>query len=124
MAKSDQLLAEAKSVGEFKVLVAKMEGVEPEGLKSVAQQLQQKLGESAVVLGSVPSPDKVSLVAAFSKGVNQKGLQAGKFIGAIAKICGGGGGGRPNLAQAGGKDGSKLGEALDNALEQLLEGLQ
>ncbi|NEQ87918.1 MAG: alanine--tRNA ligase, partial [Moorea sp. SIO2I5] len=110
--------------GEFKVLVAKMEGVEPEGLKSVAQQLQQKLGESAVVLGSVPSPDKVSLVAAFSKGVNQKGLQAGKFIGAIAKICGGGGGGRPNLAQAGGKDGSKLGEALDRALEQLLEGLQ
>ncbi|NEQ17942.1 MAG: alanine--tRNA ligase, partial [Moorea sp. SIO3E2] len=124
LAKSDQLLAEAKSVGEFKVLVAKMEGVEPEGLKSVAQQLQQKLGESAVVLGSVPSPDKVSLVAAFSKGVNQKGLQAGKFIGAIAKICGGGGGGRPNLAQAGGKDGSKLGEALDRALEQLLEGLQ
>ncbi len=124
LAKSDQLLAEAKSVGEFKVLVAKMEGVEPEGLKSVAQQLQQKLGESAVVLGSVPSPDKVSLVAAFSKGVNQKGLQAGKFIGAIAKICGGGGGGRPNLAQAGGKDGSKLGEALDSALEQLLEGLQ
>ncbi|NEQ86879.1 MAG: hypothetical protein F6K26_44600, partial [Moorea sp. SIO2I5] len=60
----------------------------------------------------------------FSKGVNQKGLQAGKFIGAIAKICGGGGGGRPNLAQAGGKDGSKLGEALDSALEQLLEGLQ
>ncbi|AOW99010.1 alanine--tRNA ligase [Moorena producens PAL-8-15-08-1] len=124
LAKSDQLLAEAKSVGEFKVLVAKMEGVEPEGLKSVAQQLQQKLGESAVVLGSVPSPDKVSLVAAFSKGVNQKGLQAGKFIGAIALICGGGGGGRPNLAQAGGKDGSKLGEALDRALEQLLEGLQ
>ncbi|NET65302.1 MAG: alanine--tRNA ligase [Moorea sp. SIO1G6] len=124
LAKSDQLLAEAKSVGEFKVLIAKMEGVEPEGLKSVAQQLQQKLGESAVVLGSVPSPDKVSLVAAFSKGVNQKGLQAGKFIGAIAKLCGGGGGGRPNLAQAGGKDGSKLGEALDRALEQLLEGLQ
>ncbi|NEO22811.1 alanine--tRNA ligase [Moorena sp. SIO4A5] len=124
LAKSDQLLAEAKSVGEFKVLVAKMEGVEPEGLKSVAQQLQQKLGESAVVLGSVPSPDKVSLVAAFSKGVNQKGLQAGKFIGAIAKICGGGGGGRPNLAQAGGKDGSKLGQALDRALQQLLEGLQ
>ncbi|OLT58167.1 alanine--tRNA ligase [Moorena bouillonii] len=124
LAKSDQLLAQAKSVGEFKVLVAKMEGVEPEGLKSVAQQLQQKLGESAVVLGSVPSPNKVSLVAAFSKGVNQKGLQAGKFIGAIAKICGGGGGGRPNLAQAGGKDGSKLGEALDSALQQLLEGLQ
>jgi alanyl-tRNA synthetase len=45
-------------------------------------------------------------IAAFSPEVNKKGLQAGKFIGAIAKICGGGGGGRPNLAQAGGRDAS------------------
>jgi alanyl-tRNA synthetase len=81
--------------------------------------LQQKLGEGAVVLASVPEADKVSLVAAFSKGVNEKGLQAGRFIGAIAKLCGGGGGGRPNLAQAGGRDASKLAEALSSAREQL-----
>jgi alanyl-tRNA synthetase len=56
--------------------------------------------------------------------VVKKGLQAGKFIGTIAKICGGGGGGRPNLAQAGGKDASKLKEALLTAKEQLKEGLQ
>ncbi|MBD0266268.1 MAG: hypothetical protein ICV78_27190, partial [Tolypothrix sp. Co-bin9] len=55
--------------------------------------------------------------------VNKKGLQAGKFIGGIAKICGGGGGGRPNLAQAGGRDASKLPEALDKARSELKAGL-
>jgi alanyl-tRNA synthetase len=114
LAKSDQLLAKAESVGEFKILVALMEDVDPDALKTAAERLQQKLGESAVVLGSVPEADKVSLVAAFSKGVNAKGVQAGKFIGAIAKLCGGGGGGRPNLAQAGGRDPSKLAEALES----------
>ncbi len=123
LAQSTQLLSQAESVGEFKVLVAPMEGIDAEGLKTAAERLQQKLGESAVVLGSIPSEGKVSLVAAFSKGVNQKGLQAGKFVGAIAKICGGGGGGRPNLAQAGGRDASKLPEALKQAQSQLLEGL-
>ena len=119
LAKSDHLLAKAESVGEFNILVAQLEGVDPDALKIVAERLQQKLGESAVILGSIPEPDKVSLVAAFSKGANQKGLQAGKFIGGIAKLCGGGGGGRPNLAQAGGRDPSKLAEALESAREQL-----
>ncbi|AFZ16689.1 alanine--tRNA ligase [Allocoleopsis franciscana] len=119
LAKSDQLLAKAESVGEFKILVAQLADVDADGLKTAAERLQQKLGESAVVLGSVPEADKVSLVAAFSKGVNAKGLQAGKFIGAIAKLCGGGGGGRPNFAQAGGRDASKLAEALESAQQQL-----
>ncbi len=121
LVKSDQLLEGAESVGEFKILVAEMAGAEPDALKTAAERLQKKLGESAVVLGSVPEANKVSLVAAFSKGINGKGVQAGKFIGQIAKLCGGGGGGRPNLAQAGGRDASKLGEALDSAREQLRE---
>ncbi|PSO76546.1 MAG: alanine--tRNA ligase [Cyanobacteria bacterium QS_4_48_99] len=117
---SEQLLAQAESVGDYKILVAQMEGeVDADALKSAAERLQQKLGESAVVLGSSPTEGKVSLVASFSQKVNQKGLQAGKFIGGIAKICGGGGGGRPNLAQAGGRDPSKLAEALDSARTQL-----
>ena len=115
LAKSDQLLAAAESVGDFKILVAQMEDVDPESLKTAAEQLLQKLGDGAVVLGSVPEAGKVSLVAAFSPTVNKKGLQAGKFVGEIAKICGGGGGGRPNLAQAGGRDPSKLPEALESA---------
>ncbi|ACK69354.1 alanyl-tRNA synthetase [Gloeothece citriformis PCC 7424] len=125
IAKSDQLLSNAESVGDFKVLVAEIEGVDPNGLMTAAERLQQKLGESAVILGSIPSEGKVSLVAAFSpKVIKEKKLQAGKFIGEIAKICGGGGGGRPNLAQAGGRDSSKLKEALESAKKQLADSLK
>lgn len=121
--KSDQLVNDAETVGDVKVLVAEMPGVAPDALKTAAERLQQKLGEGAVVLGSVPEAGKVSLVAAFSPAVIEQKLQAGKFIGAIAKLCGGGGGGRPNLAQAGGRDASKLPEALKTAKQQLLEAL-
>jgi alanyl-tRNA synthetase len=65
----------------------------------------------------------VILVAAFGKGVIAKGQQAGKFIGGIAKVCGGGGGGRPNLAQAGGRDGAALDGALEQACTELTAAL-
>ena len=123
IAKSDQLLAQAEAIGEFKIIVAQLGDVDAEALKTAAERLQQKLGNAAVVLASIPEPDKVSLVAAFSPEVNKKGLQAGKFIGGIAQICGGKGGGRPNLAQAGGRDASKLQSALESARNLLLEGL-
>jgi len=123
IAKSDQLLSAAEAIGEFKIIVAQLGDVDTEALKTAAERLQQKLGNAAVVLASIPEPDKVSLVAAFSPEVNKKGLQAGKFIGGIAQICGGKGGGRPNLAQAGGRDASKLQSALESARNLLLEGL-
>jgi alanyl-tRNA synthetase len=121
--KSDQLLDQAETVGDFQVLVANMGDVDADSLKTAAERLLQKLGDGAVVLGSIPAEGKVSLVAAFSKPVMDKGLKAGKFIGGIAKITGGGGGGRPNFAQAGGRDASKLPEALDTAKVQLQEAL-
>ena len=118
LAKSAALVAQAVPIGEHQLLVARLDGVEGSGLQSAAQGLADQLGEgAAVVLGGLPDPAdlaKVILVAAFGKGVITKGQQAGKFIGGIAKVCGGGGGGRPNLAQAGGRDGA----ALDGALEQ------
>ncbi|WP_414545041.1 alanine--tRNA ligase [Nostoc sp. CCY0012] len=123
IAKSDSLLQTVESVGEYQILVAQMEDVDPESLKTAAERLLQKIGNGAVVLGSVPEEGKVSIVAAFSAEVNKKGLQAGKFVGAIAKICGGGGGGRPNLAQAGGRDASKLSEALAKAHSDLQSAL-
>jgi alanyl-tRNA synthetase len=123
--KSEQLINQAESVGEFKILVANLGEVDAESLKIAAERLQQKLGEGAVILGSIPEADKVSLVAAFSPQlIKTKQLQAGKFIGNIAKICGGGGGGRPNLAQAGGREPSKLTEALETARNQLLQNLE
>ncbi|MBW4554775.1 MAG: alanine--tRNA ligase [Trichormus sp. ATA11-4-KO1] len=123
IAKSDSLLQSVESVGDYQILVAQMEDIDPESLKTAAERLLQKIGNGAVVLGSIPEAGKVSIVAAFSAEVNKKGLQAGKFVGAIAKICGGGGGGRPNLAQAGGRDASKLPEALAKAQSDLMSAL-
>ncbi|MBE9037099.1 alanine--tRNA ligase [aff. Roholtiella sp. LEGE 12411] len=123
IAKSDSLLQTAEIIGDYQIIVAQLEEVDPESLKIAAERLLQKIGNGAVVLGSVPEEGKVSLVAAFSPEVNKKGLQAGKFVGAIAKICRGGGGGRPNLAQAGGRDASKLPEALEQARSELKSAL-
>jgi len=123
LAKSDQLLSTAETIGGTPVIVANLEAVEPDALKAAAERLLQKLGDGAVVLGSVPAEGKVSLIAAFSKPVIGKGLHAGKFIGGIAKLCGGGGGGRPNFAQAGGSDVAQLPKALETAKAQLLEAL-
>jgi alanyl-tRNA synthetase len=123
--KSNGLLSKAETIGEFKILVADMGDVDANSLLTAAERLQQKLGEGAVILGSITETSKVSLVAAFSqKVIKEKQLQAGKFIGGIAKICGGGGGGRPNVAQAGGKDDTKLQEALAIAKQQLADGLK
>lgn len=122
--KSDSLLQIAETVGEHKIIVSQLEDVDAESLKNAAERLLQKIGNGAVVLGSIPEAGKVSIVAAFSSEVNKKGLQAGKFVGNVAKICGGGGGGKPNLAQAGGRDASKLPEALETAKNDLLAGLK
>jgi alanyl-tRNA synthetase len=116
---AERLLAQAVAVADLKVLVAELGSTTPEALKTAAEHLLHKLGEGAVVLGSVPEAGKVSLVAAFSPAVQQLGLKAGSFVGEIAKLTGGGGGGRPNLAQAGGKQPEKLAEALRVARERL-----
>ncbi|MBO1051148.1 MAG: alanine--tRNA ligase [Dolichospermum sp. DET73] len=122
--KSDSLLQTAEIIGEHKIIIAQMDDVDAESLKAAAERLLQKIGNGAVVLGSIPEAGKVSIVAAFSSEVNKKGVQAGKFVGTIAKICGGGGGGKPNLAQAGGRDASKLPEALETAKNDLLAALK
>ncbi|MBJ7294927.1 MAG: alanine--tRNA ligase [Dolichospermum sp.] len=122
--KSDSLLQTAEIIGEHKIIVSQLEDIDAESLKDAAERLLQKIGNGAVVLGSIPEAGKVSIVAAFSPEVNKKGVQAGKFVGTIAKICGGGGGGKPNLAQAGGRDASKLPQALETAKNDLLAGLK
>ncbi|MCP9887583.1 alanine--tRNA ligase [Cyanobium sp. ATX 6A2] len=108
----------------FQLLVARLDGVDGAGLQGAAQGLADQLGDSAaVVLGGLPDPadlGKVILVAAFGKAVIAAGPKAGAFIGGVAKACGGGGGGRPNLAQAGGRDGAALDGALEGARTALL----
>ena len=128
VAKSAALASKAVAVGEFQLLVERLDGVDGSGLQGAAQSLSDQLGEgAAVVIGGLPDPadqGKVILVAAFGKAVIADGQQAGKFIGGIAKRCGGGGGGRPNLAQAGGRDGAALDGALDAARQELGATLQ
>ncbi|NDD44205.1 MAG: alanine--tRNA ligase [Synechococcaceae bacterium WB9_4xB_025] len=123
VAKSAALAGKATALAGFQLLVERLDGVDGAGLQGAAQSLADQLGDgAAVVLGGLPDPadqGKVILVAAFGKGVIAAKLQAGKFIGGIAKLCGGGGGGRPNLAQAGGRDGAALDQALDTAREEL-----
>ena len=129
LAKAAALAAQAAALGDagggepFQLLVARLDGVDGAGLQSAAQGLADQLGAgAAVVLGGLPNPadlSKVILVAAFGKAVIARGQQAGRFIGGIAKVCGGGGGGRPNLAQAGGRDGAALDGALVQARQEL-----
>ena len=120
LAKAQALLGQAEAAGSFRLLVARLDGVDAKGLQDAALGLQQKLGEAgAVVLGSASEDGKVSLAAAFGKEAVAKGANAGKFIGGVARACGGGGGGKPNVAQAGAKDASKLDEALSQGKAEL-----
>ncbi|WP_216912392.1 MULTISPECIES: alanine--tRNA ligase [unclassified Synechococcus] len=118
-AKASALAERAEALGSHRLLVERLDGVDGAGLQEAAQRLQQQLGEgAAVVLGGLPDPadlGKVILVAAFGPAVVASGAKAGAFIGGIAKLCGGGGGGRPQLAQAGGRDGAALDGALAEA---------
>lgn len=82
------------------------------------------MGDPAAVVLGCSIDSKVNLVVAFSPGIVSLGMKAGQFVGKIAKICGGGGGGRPNLAQAGGRQPEKLSEALETASRDLMESLK
>jgi alanyl-tRNA synthetase len=124
VARAGALVTRAETVGAHRLLVQRLDGVEGAGLQEAAQGLQEQLGEgAAVVLGGLPDPaelGKVVLVAAFGPALVAAGPKAGAFIGGIARLCGGGGGGRPQLAQAGGRDGAALDGALAEA-RRLLE---
>lgn len=105
----------------IRVIVECMDDIDADSLKSAAEFLVNNMEDpTAVILGSSPGEGKVSLVAAFTPGVVDMGIQAGKFIGPIAKICGGGGGGRPNFAQAGGRKPENLLDALDKARDEIV----
>ena len=120
VAKSEALIANAqRAPNGTAVLVQLLEGVDAASLGVAAQRLQERLGDpAAVVLGSV-TDDKVSLVAAFSPQVVKAGLNAGKLMGPLAKMCGGGGGGQPAFAQAGGRDASRIADARASARAEL-----
>ncbi|XP_068656251.1 alanine--tRNA ligase, chloroplastic/mitochondrial [Aristolochia californica] len=121
--KASAVTEKALTIGssKIKILVENMDDMDADSLKSAAEYLLDSLQDpAAVILGSCPGEGKVSLVAAFSPGIVDMGIQAGKFIGNVARMCGGGGGGRPNLAQAGGRKPEDLPNALKEAQTQLV----
>ena len=103
-----------------KLLAAKVEGVDMNGLRDLGDQLKEKIGEGVVVLAAV-NGGKVNLLAMATDAAQKAGAHAGNLIKAVAAIVGGGGGGRPNMAQAGGKNPAKAQEAVD-AAAGILEG--
>ena len=103
-----------KEIGGIRFLATKMEGVDAGSLRELGDSLKEKLGEGVVVLASV-TDGKVQLMATATEGAQKLGAHAGNLIKAIAKLVGGGGGGRPNMAMAGGKDASGIDAALEEA---------
>lgn len=110
------LVEQVKEVNGVKVLSAKVQGVDMNQLRNMADDLKQKLGSAILVLGSV-NDDKVNIIAAVTKDLIDQGYHAGKIVKEVATRCGGGGGGRPDMAQAGGKDPNKLDQALASVEE-------
>lgn len=100
-----------KQVGDHLLLAEQVQASSMDALRGLADELKVKLPEAVLVLGAV-AEDKVNFVVAVPAESVKRGLHAGKLVKEIAAVCGGGGGGRPDMAQAGGKDTSKLGEAL------------
>jgi alanyl-tRNA synthetase len=116
----DELFAQAKSVKGVKVVCGEVGNVDRDGLRQLVDSLRQKLGSGVVVLG-MPEEGKVALIVGVTKDLTSK-VHAGKLIQALAKQVGGSGGGRPDLAEAGGKDTSALKNALQS-VPSLLEAL-
>lgn len=111
---ADEMLNSKVEIGGVTVLAAEVKDMDGNALRTMGDQLKQKLGSGVVVLAS-GKDGKVNLMAMATDDVVKKGVHAGNIIKAAAAVCGGGGGGRPNMAQAGGKDPSKIADALEKA---------
>jgi alanyl-tRNA synthetase len=116
----DQLASQVQTIKGVKLIAAEVAGTDKESLRQLVDSLRQKLGSGVVVLGTIHE-EKVALIAGVTKDLTAK-VHAGKLIQALAKLVGGSGGGRPDLAEAGGKDTLALKSAI-STIPALLEPL-
>lgn len=112
------VMNQVQEIKGVKLLAAEVDGVDMNGLRDLGDQLKEKLGEGVVVLAS-GNDGKVSLMVTATDAAMKQGAHAGNLVKAIAGLVGGGGGGRPNMAQAGGKNPAGIQEALKKAAEAL-----
>ena len=117
------VMDQVQEISGVKVLATKVANVDMNGLRTLGDELKSKLGEGVVVLAS-ELDGKVSLVAMATDAAVKKGAHAGNLIKEIASLVGGGGGGRPNMAQAGGKKPEGMDEAVAKALEVITSQIQ
>ncbi len=116
------VMDQVQEVTGVKLLATSVEGVDMNGLRDLGDQLKEKLGEGVILLVSA-SGEKVNLMAMATEDAVSQGAHAGNLIKACAACVGGGGGGRPNMAQAGGKNPAGVQDALEKAVEVLKEQL-
>lgn len=119
-AAAGDVLSEAEEISEIRVLIRQLSDVDMNGMRDLGDEAKQKLGE-AVIVFATEKDGKVNLMATATDGAIAKGAHAGNLIKEIASAVGGGGGGRPNMAQAGGKNPAGIPDALKKARE-VLEG--
>jgi alanyl-tRNA synthetase len=113
--RGDELLSQAVAVGSAKLLAAELDGVDAAALRDLLDQLKNKLGSAVIVLGAA-NEGKVSLIAGVTADLTSK-VKAGELVNMVAQQVGGKGGGRPDMAQAGGTEPAKLGAALKSVPE-------
>ncbi len=114
------VMDQVQEVKGVKLLASKVAGVDMNGLRELGDQLKEKLGDGVVVLVS-EKEGKVNLIAMVTEGAMAKGAHAGNLIKGIAALVGGGGGGRPNMAQAGGKNPAGIDDAIAESAKVLAE---
>jgi alanyl-tRNA synthetase len=112
----DSLVAGRIMVDDIPVVAAPVELADPEALRNLADAVRDKLGSGIVLLGS-KAEEKVLFVATVSRDLVKQGFNAGSIVREAAKVAGGGGGGRPDMAQAGGRDVSKLEAAIEAGVD-------
>jgi len=110
----DEALSKAVDVKGVKLVTLRADSLERGQLRTLVDNLKQKLGEGVVVLASAQPEGKVALIAGVTPGLVKR-IQAGKLVGAVAKLVGGSGGGKPEIAEAGGKDQAQIDAALKAA---------
>ncbi|NLE38520.1 MAG: alanine--tRNA ligase, partial [Pirellulaceae bacterium] len=113
------LIAGAESMGDVKLIVKEIAGATPEALRDLIDKIRRKTAPVAVMLATRQEEGKVLLVAGLSRDLVEQGADAVKWVRQVAKLVQGGGGGRPDMAQAGGKNAERLPEALATARGEL-----
>ncbi|MHC5161693.1 MAG: alanine--tRNA ligase [Planctomycetota bacterium] len=123
LAAANKLLEAADKIGDASIVVGQLPNVAVDQARTAIDSLKKKAKSAAIVFGIAGDDGKVMLLAGVTDDLIKRGLRAGDIVKEIAPVVGGGGGGRPNMAQAGGKDASKLDEALTKAKAMIAEKL-